>query len=303
MTVITEYWLKNKKLKPATFKCYMIILKKANGGKEPETVDFLKDYKTVLDRISELALTTQRSYLICIVSLLQSTAAMDEEKDIYYEKLTELNFQYNKSKENYEKTEKEEERMCSLEELKLCANYWFELLDEVIYNSHSYSEVERIYKMALIALLYTEIPPIRLEWATFIYIHNEDDIEEGKNYILNREGKLEFILQNYKTSNKYNTKVFYPTILLNNIILDWMSYSNSDFLFPSQQDDTKHMSQNSFGKLIPKAFESTGRKITLNILRHIYISHHVDPDVLDKNQELSEAMCHNQMTQRQYIRK
>lgn len=157
--------------------------------------------------------------------------------------------------------------------------------------------------MTLISLLYTEIPPIRLEWASFKFIHSEDDMLEDGNYILERDGKLEFILMKYKTDKHYKTKVFHPTPVLDTIIRDWMSFNNSDYLFPDRNDPEKHMTQNAFGKLIPKAFESTGKKITLNILRHIWVSENVDADILEKNAKLADAMCHSSRLQKEYIRK
>ncbi len=157
--------------------------------------------------------------------------------------------------------------------------------------------------MSLISLLYTEIPPIRLEWATFKFIHDEEEMDEDGNYIIeNVSGKLEFILQKYKTDKHYSTKVFHPTPTLENIIRDWMSFNNSDYLFPDRNDPEKHMTQNAFGKLIPKAFESTGKKITLNILRHVWVSENVDHEVLDRNAKLANAMCHSPQTQQSYIR-
>ena len=302
MTPIREYW-KKRKVKDLTVKSYMTILKKCNGGEEPKTVDFLNQYEKVMARVEKNALSTQRTYLICIVSLLQSTNKMDEEKDLYYNKLQELEYIHKQNCDSYEKTPKEEERMCSLEELKLCADYWFDVLDEVIYNNYSYSKVENIYKMTLISLLYTEIPPIRLEWASFKFIHSEDDMLEDGNYILERDGQLEFILMKYKTDKHYRTKVFHPTPVLDTIIRDWMSFNNSNYLFPDRTDPEKPMTQNAFGKLIPKAFESTDKKITLNILRHIWVSENVDADILEKNAKLADAMCHSSRLQKEYIRK
>ena len=303
MNAIEQYFLNVKNVKPKTMENYINMLTRLNEGEKPTTADFLKDHKRIFDFLDDkYSLTTQRTYLICIVSLLQSREDMEKEKDIYYNRLQELNFQYNSGIDEYKKSAREEENMCELEELKLIANFWVESLDDVLYDNSLHGKVFQTYKMALVALLYTELPPIRLDWANFIIVHNQSEIEDNKNYVLIEEsGKMSFILQKYKTSKTHKTKTFHPTEKLKNVINDWLTLNDSGYLFPNQKQNGP-MSENAFGKMIPKAFESTGKKITLNILRHVWISANVDHAVLDYNDNLAAQMCHTTGTQRTYIK-
>jgi len=53
------------------------------------------------------------------------------------------------------------------------------------------------------------------------------------------------------------------------------------------------MSANGLGKLISKVFAPTGKNITINLLRSIYISENVDLDVVKKNAAIANAMMHS----------
>lgn len=302
---IKDYFLNVKKVKERTLVNYIGMLTRLNDGKEPTTADFLKDQPKIFALLDDkYSLTTQRTYLICIVSLLQSRPDLEKEKDTYYERLMELNFQYQAGVEQYKKSPREEKDMCELEELKLIADYWVDSLDEVLYDNELHTKVFETYKMALVALLYTELPPLRLDWANFIIVYDKNEVEKDKNYVLidqGNRGKMSFILQKYKTSKTHAAKTFYPTDKLRNVIEDWVSLNDTGFLFPTKKGD-KSISENAFGKLIPKVFESTGKKITLNILRHVWISANVDHSVLDNNDALARAMCHTTATQRTYIK-
>lgn len=295
------YFRDIKKVKPQTLKNYILMLSKLNNDKEPTDVEYLGDTSSVLNYIKKLSLATQRTYIICVKSALSSVNGLDDAKDIYEVKLEELNFQYNEGRRNYKKTEKEENRMCSMDELKLCTEYWLEMLDEVMYNEKHHRKVWDIYRFAIIALLYTDIPPIRLDYSNFLICKDSDDMKPGKNYVLIEDDDVSFVLQEYKTSRKYNEKIYSPTTRLATIIKEWININDTGFLFPNREN-TAPITSNAFGKVIPKVFEATGNKITINIIRHIWVSESVDHEILDFNQELQNAMCHSAEMQKQYIR-
>jgi len=297
-----ESYFQKRKLAPSTVKAYMIRLRKLNDDKPVTTIDFLSDYDAMFKKISHLANNTQRGYLITIIQALKTTNKYDDEKDVYEAKLEELEYKREEQQDNYRKSEKEKERWCSLLELKAVSDYWLDMIDEVVYNNFSAVKVFNIYKMALISLLYTEQPPIRLEYATMSVIDNESDITKGNNYLLRENGKYIVILQEFKTKKSQGAKrIPISSGKLTNILDEWLKLNTSGYLFPTP-DYSTHMTPNAFGKLIPKAFESIGKKITLNILRHIFISEHIDYKVLDEHASLASAMCHNVNTQKTYVK-
>jgi len=299
--MIRDYFENQRRLRPSSVNAYMICLKKLNNGAEPSTLDFLNNFDDIFEKLKPMKLTTQRSYMIAVNQALKSVAGMDEIKDVYELKLEDLDFDYNQLIDAYQKSETEEQNWTSLAELKVVADYWVDMIDEIQYSTKQFLKVYEIYKNAIVALLYTEHPSIRLEYATMEVVHNADDIDPNKNYLLIEPNEMNFVLQKYKTSAKHHEKVWRASPRLSELITNWMKINHSKYLLPNRAF-TNHITTNALGKLITRVFEPVGKKVTLNIIRHIWITENVDPSILDANAELADAMCHTPMTQRNYIR-
>ena len=299
--MIRTYFEKQRKLRPSSINAYMTCLIKLNNGAEPRTLDFLENFDDIFEKLKPLKLTTQRSYMIAVNQALKSVAGMDETKDVYELKLEELEFDYQKKIESYQKSETEEDNWTSLEELRAVADYWVDMIDEINYSTKHYLKVYDIYKSAIVALLYTEHPAIRLDYATMTIIYDAKDIQPNKNYLLIEPSQKSFILQKYKTSNKHHEKVWYASHRLSDIIDEWVKINHSEYLLPNR-NFTNSMTTNALGKFITKVFEPVGKKITVNIIRHIWITENVDHKMLDANAELADAMCHTTLTQKNYCR-
>jgi len=295
-------FFKARKLSANSYRAYLQRLRKLNGGIEPTTIDYLEDVESILNIISSFSNNTQRSYLITVLEALKSTNNYEDEKEVYELKLEELENIRQENEENYRKSDKEKERMCSIEELQAVTDHWLDMIDESIFNDFSATKIYNIYKNALIALLYVDQAPIRLEYASMILINNSDEIKKGNNYIIRENGGYKFVLQDFKTKKSQGAKMWKVTsVRLKNILEEWFKINTSGFLFPNAEFDAP-MTSNAFGKHLPKVFESIGKKITLNILRHVWISHHVDYKVLDNNAALANAMCHSIGMQKTYVK-
>lgn len=297
---IEEYFTKQRKLKPSSVRAYMIVLKKLNNNEIPLGIDFLVNYQHVFDYIEKFKLTTQRSYIITVVQALKSVMGYDDVKDEYETKLQELDYLYNTDVEEYQKSDNQNENMVSMEELKLVAKFRLDQIKDID-NVNNLTDIYEIYKNAVITGLYTEIPSIRLEYASMEIIYDEDDIKPKKNYLLVEPHIKSFILQDYKTVKKYQEKVFHPTKKLSKLLDEWIELNPSGYLFVNKTGDGA-VKTNTFQSWVPKAFEPSGKKITLNIIRHIWISDNIDYKVLEKNAELADQMCHSPATQKNYIK-
>lgn len=297
---IEEYFTKQRKLKPSSVRAYMTVLKKLNNNEIPLGIDFLVNYQHVFDYIEKFKLTTQRSYIITVVQALKSVMGYDDVKDEYETKLQELDYLYNTDVEEYQKSDNQNENMVSMEELKLVAKFRFDQIKDID-NVDNLTDIYEIYKNAVITGLYTEIPSIRLEYASIEIIYDEDDIKPKKNYLLVEPHIKSFILQDYKTVKKYQEKVFHPTKKLSKLLDEWIELNPSGYLFVNKTGDGA-VKTNTFQSWVPKAFEPSGKKITLNIIRHIWISDNIDYKVLEKNAELADQMCHSPATQKNYIK-
>ena len=298
---IRSYFENQRKLRSTSVRAYMICLKKLNHNVEPITLDYLKNYEDVFHYIKRYKPATQRSYMIAVNQALKSVNEWDELKDIYEAKLEVLEYEHQERNASYDKTEEEAKNWTTLEELKLIADYWVDMIDEIQYNSRHYVKIHDVYKCAIVALLYTEHAAIRLDYATMEIIKSESEIQPNKNYLLVEDGEKHFILQHYKTSSKHHEKVWSPTPRLSEIIDKWLEINNSGYFLPNRNMENP-MTTNALGKMITRVFESIDKKITVNTIRHIWISQNVDHTIIDKHAQLADAMCHTVGTQKTYIR-
>ncbi len=298
---VRSYFENQRKLRETSVRAYMICLKKLNKNVEPETLEFLKNFDDVFHFIKRYKPTTQRSYMIAVNQALKSVNDWDELKDIYEAKLECLEYEHQERNASYDKTEEEAKNWTTLEELKLIADYWVDMIDEIQYSPRQFIKIYDVYKCAIVSLLYTEHPAIRLDYATMEICYEEKNIEPKKNYLLIEDGCKHFVLQHYKTSSKHHEKVWEPTPRLSAIIDKWLEINKSGYFLPNRNMD-RPMTTNALGKMITRVFESIDKKITVNTIRHIWISENVDTTAIDKHDELAGAMCHTGGTQKTYIR-
>jgi hypothetical protein len=108
------------------------------------------------------------------------------------------------------------------------------------------------------------------------------------------------VFQNYKTSGTYGTLEKKVPTKLNTLINNWLRYNKSDDFLLNNKGEP--MSANSLGKYIPIVFQPSGKKITLNLIRHIFISENVELDKIHNNKALAENMGHDISTQEGYIK-
>ena len=94
----------------------------------------------------------------------------------------------------------------------------------------------------------------------------------------------------YKTSGKYGENQVKVGKKLNSVLNIWLKYNKTDSLLLNSQG--KPMSANGLGKEIKKVFEPTGKNISVNMLRHIFISEKYPKEKLDEKAEDAKKMGH-----------
>ena len=65
----------------------------------------------------------------------------------------------------------------------------------------------------------------------------------------------------------------------------------------------KGISSNTLTKMIPLIFKNTKKHITINLLRHIYISEKFPPELEEEKQEIASLMGHSVDMQKVYSKK
>jgi len=135
-----------------------------------------------------------------------------------------------------------------------------------------------------------------------------DPHKDEKNYLLMDEGIL--IINKGKTKNSRRT-IPIPEDVLDDII-EFHRKSKSKWLIPATQDNSEHMEQSAFTKLMQRTFKQHyGKNISASMLRKIHISKiykEIDKEfpefdsILKKLKEKAAAMGHALTTQEIYAR-
>ena len=296
----------NRKIKEITLNSYLISLKKLNDNQEIKDLNFLKDYDKIIKILDTKKLTTKRNYLTSVLVVL---SAFDKEEfnevlKKYRLLLEELTKQLNKQYQENQKNQKENKNWTNLRTLKkVMRNNLKEIEERNLKNKETLTKKENeLIKLTLIGLLYTELIPKRLDYAPMSIIKTRNDIKPNINYLLNLgRNKKYFIIQEYKTSNRYGLKEILIPKKINTLLNIYLKFHNEDsFLLDSKG---KPLTSNGLGKLIPKAFEKIGKNVTVNLIRHIWVTENCDIEKIKKNKELSKEMCHSLNTQENYFKK
>jgi len=283
----------DRKIKDASLNAYVISLKKINNDKEIKNIDFLKNVEHVQEKLKDLKLTTKKNRYTAILVLLRAVGKQDKLIEEYRKILDKLTSQYFKEISLNKKTDNQEKNWISLKELKKIMNsYAEEVKGRDLKNKNKLNPKEKVILQSyLLSALYLLIPPKRLDYNVKI-VKKKDEIKDDDNYLLNEsKNNKTFIIQDYKTSNKYGTQEFIVPKKLNSIINLWLKFNNSGFLLINNRGG--RLSSNGLGKMIAKVFAPSGKQITLNLLRKITISELIDMDAIKKNKKLAKDMGHS----------
>ena len=296
--------LDQREIKENSLKSYLISLKKLNHDEEIKNLKFLEDKDHILEKIQLLALPTQKNYLTAVLVALQANPEKKEKLiEFYKEVLDKKNEKYSNFIKQNKKTDKQQINWTTLSELEKIRKEYakkikdFEIKDKETLNKKNLNLLQEY----LVSALYTLRAPIRLDYAPMEIITKRKDVEPNKNYLLNSgRNKKKFIIQEFKTKKKYGTQEINIPSKLNTIINLWLKHNKSkSFLLNSRGGE---LTANGLGKLITKTFKNTGKNITLNLLRHIYISENVNLEAVKHNKKLAEDMLHSGEQQVDYAK-
>jgi len=292
-------------IKDNSLRSYLITLRKLNNNQALSDLKFLKDYDEILKILEPLALTTKRNYLSSILVILRAynKKTFDKVLDQYKKLLATLNEEYTNKIDSHEKSEKQEKNWMPLSDLKKGLKiYQKEIKDREIKDKENLNKKDmNLLKKYLVVALYTLQPPVRLNYSNMKIINSEKDIEPNKNYLLVKgRNKKSFVFQEYKTA-KTNGRVDKPINKeLNSILNLYLKYHKSKYLILDAKGNP--ITANGLGKLITSSFEFTGKKVTLNLLRHVYISSKLDLDAIKASKKMANDMMHSIGMQEDYAK-
>ena len=281
-------------------KVYMVKYKKLSQGLNKKGVKFLLDYDEVMKWLTDNydKLETRKSYLSAIINILR---VYDMDTDKYVEKQKEINEVLNSKRNQHKKNEKQEKNFVPIKELKSVIPYYEKLINKTTNEKEHYN----LLKKWIVAYIYvgdSNNPPFRLDYSVELIDKSEYDPESKNNYLVLKKNIPEiFHFGNHKTSAKTGIKKVRVGQKLKGALQIWLKNNKSD-KYLLLNDRGGKMSANSLGIFISKVFEPLGKHITLNDLRHIFISELLDIDyeMSKKRKILAKKMGHSLETQESY---
>ena len=148
------------------------------------------------------------------------------------------------------------------------------------------------------------IPPRRsVDWSSMVF--RGDNVNENENIYTNQKKNSKFIFNVYKTVKSFHHQEFEVPVELNNILQLWVKfisgfYHGNYLLFDINENKLSPV------KLNQRLNAVFGKKISINILRHSYISEkylNKPMPALSDLIEVSNAMAHSPLTHLKYIKK
>ncbi len=318
MEAIKEQILKGRNLRDSTLKTYLFNLnklhKKMFNGEEIKDLDFLLKTDKVIDALADLKLTTQKTYIASIVVALDAMKEKKYEKALekYREIMIDNIKKYDNEIKEQKKSETQDANWTSMKSLKKVVNDYQKQLKEKKIFSKSSDELSRkdkdLLQKWLVGSLYVidnKNPPLRLDYTPLQIISLKDynalpdsDLESN-NYLVNvSRNKKFFSFGEYKTKKTYGIKKIDLGSKLNSVMNLYLRNHDNEYLLLNNRDQP--LSPNGLSKYITKVFEPTNKKITANLLRHIYISEFMTGPSLKEKEELGDKMGHSTNQQELY---
>tara|TARA_R100000935_G_C2833645_1_gene166708 strand:+ start:535 stop:1566 length:1032 start_codon:yes stop_codon:yes gene_type:complete len=292
-------------------------------------LSYLYDYENILSIITTtFKIGSQKNYLTAITTLLTvlinkyPESSADDWRVLalnqYNIKIGEIKDTLNKTSLLQEKTISQLTNWTTIKNLKSILSGYKKYLTTNNTFKKSYINLspkeKKTLRYWLIGSLYIADPgnaPVRSNYAPMPIISEFDykalSEEELKlNYlVISPKNKKMFSFGNYKNVSTYGLKTNPVHKKLNSIINAYLkvlgTFKNADepqYLLYTQNNTM--MTSIGLSTTIPKVFEPTGKNITINSLRHIFISENISGDFLTEKTAISEAMHHSVSTQEKY---
>ena len=274
--------------------------------KVPENIKYLENFEKVKEFMNDWKLSTKKTYISSIVVALRAFDAKESLMQKYGEFLTKLGEQYDNKAKEQKKTEKEEKNWATINDLYKVLKIFQSKVRR--HGIRKKNELDREDKKTLLSFLILSLylvdvenhPPRRLEdYASMKIVNKSKKIpNDDDNFLMNySRNKKEFVFQRYKTKSIYKTQTFKVSPKMNSVLNLWLKFNDSEDLIP--------MSANQLSKFLTSLFQKyLGKKISVNMIRHIYISDvYKDVPALKKLSDTAGKMGHNvQTAMKEYVK-
>jgi integrase len=250
-------------------------------------LDFLSDHARVIawiDSHPKYKPNSKKVMYIAVVSTLKTSALYPEAVAEYKKKIDALNRQVAEASEEQALTPEEAEKFVE----------WPLVLKTVEDIGAAVSDLAS-YQEYLIVSLYTELPPLRLDYAEMKVLPAEPNTLEGNYLIFGGATKKPYILlTQYKTARRYGEQRIALPKKLVAIVKEWRKMQDTEYLLVSPASNNA-MPAWELGQTITRVFEKhLGKSVGVSVLRHSYITWMRRDDLAPKkSNQLAKDMLHS----------
>ena len=310
----------------STTKNYLYNLNKLsrvfNTGEpiSPENMDFLLHSDTINKYvIATYSMLSSKNYLNAIIAVLQ-VQQEDKYIDAIYEYTLQLNMLTDDiiaTTEIQTKTPHQIANWTSIKELqKVTATYSKYLREKGAYKKQ-YSTLtfkeKKFMQYWLIGSLYVcckDNPPVRATYARMRIISEKEyktmpagDLKS--NYlVIAPKNKKYFSFSTFKNVDSFGLKQVQVGKQLNRVLNSYFKLFTETPTHLLNTLSGTPMKEEALSAIISKIFEPTGKHVTLNLLRHIFVSDFLEADkFIEEKKEVADKMMHSTATQELYRKK
>jgi hypothetical protein len=298
-----EEKFKEKGISISSMKLYMNNLRKLNEGQELTSFKYLEKPEIILEKLKNYALTTQRNFIISIVSALNTDNNPKIKKlyGKYYDIMLTVN----------DKVKQIEHKAEDLPDWKLIIEKLDSLEKEVTKfkdnKTISPPEYETLLKYVVLALYSLQAPRRNGDYLNMYIVEKYvPELSNEKNYL--SRSTNEFIFNSYKTSKKYKQqieKINPDTVDILRIYLKFHPHlkngkipkPHTEVKFLVYRDGEGVSQINAITRILNSVL---GVGIASSKLRHIYLTSKYG-DTKKEQEKDAKAMGHSIEQQKEYI--
>jgi hypothetical protein len=225
---------------------------------------YLNQFAKVKKYLKTLTPATRKNVMTALIVLLKAFDIQKRTLNKYQKYFEVLVTDYENNYDNQTKSEKENKNWITQEQLNKKIKELENKIDKFDMSKLTKSQ-EDIIQQRLVLILYTEIPPMRNDYAQMKVYYDKE--VKGENYI-HLKKKL-IVLNKYKTSKTYGEKQIEIPAKVVKIVRHWVDITGNEYLLINIRDRNP-MTNNGLTKYLNKIFKP--KKVSTTLLRKLYLS-------------------------------
>ena len=295
------------KLRDTSVSAYATSLKTLapEGGENIQDLSFLKDTKQVLSKLEKYKPNTRKNHLNAAVVVLQESTDPEFVAAVkIYEGLRDkYQEEYLDQVKTHQKTPSQEANWIEWPEYELMVGH---MADGVKWRGEMTGKEKMRYQEYLVALLHLNFP-VRNDFHGLVVVtmgewRDLPALEQTKrNYYIHGQNLHRFVLNQYKTSDKYGQRVLeVKGEALAKALRRWNRVNQSPHFLRNSKGVP--LDSNGITKTLGRVGQrEKGKTLGSSILRHSYLSHKYHGAAQEKEKDAA-LMMHSVETQGDYIK-